>query len=360
MPTPPHPSRLSIVQALRGLAALIVVWHHFAGKGLSDLDVGIFKYTAPDGLYGVRIFFVISGFILPYSLWKGGYVRADYGRFILKRIVRLDPPYLASIAIALAAGYLATLSPLYHGVPFSISGVQLLLHLGYLNAFFGKPWIQPVFWTLAIEFQYYLILGIMFPLLRSANRLYFAGFVGLCAVSQCLVFKWAFLPIHWPFFLMGIVAFRYKARIIDAAEAIGWLLAFSCWAGLVSALWDQGGKFVPIETLPVAAIGVISALSIMYLDYGNRVMKFFGDISYSLYLFHVPIGGKIANLGTRFATNQFSALLVALFALAVSIGFAYAMYCWIEKPAQHFAGRIRYGGETSAFASAAETVSVAP
>src|ERR1039457_1104473 len=124
---PTNPARLSIVHTLRGPAALMVAWFHFVKCG--PLDLGIFKLTAPDGGYGVIIFYVISGFVLPYSLWKGGYVLADYGRFILKRIARLDPPYFASIAIVLSAAYLATLSPLYRGVPFSVSGLQLLLHI---------------------------------------------------------------------------------------------------------------------------------------------------------------------------------------------------------------------------------------
>jgi peptidoglycan/LPS O-acetylase OafA/YrhL len=68
-------------------------------------------FTAVSGLFCVEIFFVISGFILPYSLWKGGYVRRDYGKFILKRVVRLDPPYFGAIILALTAAYLTSLSP---------------------------------------------------------------------------------------------------------------------------------------------------------------------------------------------------------------------------------------------------------
>lgn len=336
----PHNSgRLSIVQILRGISAFIVVWHHFVGQNLSALDVGVFKFTDVDGMFGVRVFFVISGFVLPYSLWKGGYIFADFGRFLLKRIVRLDPPYIVSIAIALATGYLATLFPSSHAA-FSVSPLQLVLHLGYLNAFWGMPWIQPVYWTLAIEFQYYLILGFVFPLLRATSRLSFATFVVLCAVSQCLIFKLAFLPMHWPFFLMGIVAFRFKAQLIRPAEALGWLLLFAGWAVLTS------GFYTGYEVLPGVA-GAAAALCIMYVTYHNRVLTFLGDISYSLYLIHVPIGGRIVNLGSRYAAGPVSALMVALFAACVSIAAAYAMYRWVENPAQHFAGKIKYESRKS-------------
>jgi hypothetical protein len=92
-----------------------------------------------------------------------------------------------------------------------------------------------------------------------------------------------FLPFYWPFFLMGIAVFRYKLCKIPAWEAIVWILAFSCWA-FASALL----AFTDKTMLPGAAI----ALSIMYLEHGSRGTNFLGDISYSLYLIHIPIGGE--------------------------------------------------------------------
>ena len=54
------------------------------------------------GWAGVEVFFVISGFIIPFTLWQSGYRLKNYARFILKRIIRLDPPYLLSILLAIA------------------------------------------------------------------------------------------------------------------------------------------------------------------------------------------------------------------------------------------------------------------
>jgi peptidoglycan/LPS O-acetylase OafA/YrhL len=305
----------------------------------------------------VTIFFVISGFILPYSLWKGGFKLSDYGRFILKRIMRLDPPYFASIAIALATAYVATQFPLYRGVGFSISWTQLLLHVGYLNAFFGKPWIVSAYWTLAVEFQFYLILGLAFPFLKSSNRLQFCAFVGACVVSQRLLLSEAFLPYHWPLFLMGIVVFRYRSGIVDAGEAISWIVGFSCWMAF-AAVTDEarGWEMAMGHTI----IGTISALTIMYLEFGNPVMFFLGEISYSLYLIHSPIGSKVVNLAARYIDGPFPSLLVAFFATGISIGCAYALYRWVERPAQRLASKIRYAGETSEVQSVEPAASVSP
>ncbi len=338
--------RLAIIQTLRGVAALCVVVGHF----LSDLslNVGFFKVLAPDPGLGVTIFFVISGFVLPWSLWTSGYTPTSYLRFILKRVVRLDPPYFASIALALVLGYLSNLSPLHRGAPFAVSSSQLLLHIGYLNCFFGsKPWIIGVYWTLAIEFQYYLILGVIFPWIMSRNRLLFAGFVAICGLSQIAFSNRAFLPFNWPLFLMGIVVFRYKARLIQAPEAIAWILAFSCWVALVFPMGLGGNWTLAIEH---AAIGAVSALTIAYLEYGNRVVTFLGNISYSLYLLHWPIGIRFLYWGARHADNPFSALLVVIVATAVSIVCAYFMYRYIERPAMRWAGSIRYGSQKNTLA----------
>jgi peptidoglycan/LPS O-acetylase OafA/YrhL len=323
----------------------------------SNLHAGLFRITAPDPATGVTIFFVISGFILPYSLWRGGYVNKDYGRFILKRIARLDPPYFVSIAASLAIAYMATLVPVYRGVPFAVSGSQLLLHIGYLIPFFKAPWIIPVYWTLAIEFQYYVILGLVFPWILSGNRLLFTAFVAVCVVSQCVSFNSVFLPMHWPLFLMGIVVFRYKAHIISPSEALAWTAAFACWMVVASVI---GAPDDLVTIAPQAVVGAISALSIMYLAWGNSLTVFFADISYSLYLVHLPVGGRIVNLGARYATNPFSSVLVALAAVGGSIACAYPLYRWVEKPSQRLAGRIKYRAEAARFATSAAPVSQPP
>src|ERR1035441_2897196 len=69
------------------------VWYHCTvGSGV--IHDGWLYRSGKYGWLGVEIFFVISGFIIPYSLYKAGYRVSDFTRFLLKRIARLDPPYL--------------------------------------------------------------------------------------------------------------------------------------------------------------------------------------------------------------------------------------------------------------------------
>ena len=75
------------VDGLRALAVLSVLVFH------------AFPTLLPGGFIGVDVFFVISGFVLPLSLFNSGYRLPDAGRYLLKRFTRLFPPALASMCI---------------------------------------------------------------------------------------------------------------------------------------------------------------------------------------------------------------------------------------------------------------------
>jgi peptidoglycan/LPS O-acetylase OafA/YrhL len=91
MSQPVDKNHFAIIDSLRGIAALmVVVFHASIGLDKSWLS-GIASY----GKYGVIIFFVISGFIIPYSLYKSESKQTFRGmsNFLLRRVLRLNPPY---------------------------------------------------------------------------------------------------------------------------------------------------------------------------------------------------------------------------------------------------------------------------
>ncbi len=315
--------RMEGIQKLRGLAALAVTVYH------CSLNVRIpwphsFLSAAYFGMFGVQAFFVISGFILPYSLWKAGYVLSDAGKFLLKRLVRLDPPYLASVAVSIVALVLAARNG---GASFAISGPQIALHLGFLTIFSNYEWLNVVYWTLAIEFQFYLMLAISFPLLKNRYRwLIFGGLAGL----SLLVPGKAFLPIHSSHFLLGIGVFMFYTGASSRVEAVAWM-----GAAIAMELWQRGG----VET----AVGVTAAVLIVipWFQKHNPFLGFLGTISYSLYLVHTHVANKtLSLLGSHVQRILVLPLLVAV--LAVTIMVAWVFYRLIEKPSQDLASRIRY------------------
>ena len=75
------------VEYLRGLAALSVTWFHLT----NTYSLNWVRESGSLGWLGVEAFFVISGFIIPYSLHRSGYTLRDFPNFMLRRIVRLEP-----------------------------------------------------------------------------------------------------------------------------------------------------------------------------------------------------------------------------------------------------------------------------
>jgi peptidoglycan/LPS O-acetylase OafA/YrhL len=92
--------RLQSIQALRGLAALSVCLFHFLCANNNIAPPHFVHSAAEIGHFGITIFFVISGFVLPLSLFRGGYTLRAFPRFFAKRLIRLEPPYLVTVALA--------------------------------------------------------------------------------------------------------------------------------------------------------------------------------------------------------------------------------------------------------------------
>jgi peptidoglycan/LPS O-acetylase OafA/YrhL len=325
--------RLGTVDCLRGLAALAVVWYH-STVGSGVIHGGWLYSSGKYGWLGVEIFFVISGFIIPYSLHRAGYRVADFGRFLLKRMARLDPPYFAAILFCLALSYLVTLAPGFRGERPHYTWGQLAAHVAYINSFVHLRWVNVVFWSLGIEFQYYLLIGLAFPLLIARGCGVRFGFLGLLLLVSASIRDEALLFRYLPLFVAGILAFQSRVGLISTRGLLAGLAATAI-AG------------------PIAALGVATALVIRFVEIPSSKVTRFGSISYSLYLLHVPIAGKIMNLGGRFAhsTPALGALLVT--AVGASILAAAIFYRFVELPSQRLSSAIRYGEKRERFESGA-------
>jgi peptidoglycan/LPS O-acetylase OafA/YrhL len=322
--------RHSVLDALRGLAALGVAWFHFTNGNPSFLSPGFVKNSGALGWLGVEVFFVISGFIIPFVLDRGGYRIGDYGIFLLKRIVRLDPPYVVSIAIVIILALASSMAPNFQGVPFHFSLPQLLLHFGYINVFFGYPWFNPVFWSLAIELQYYLLIGLVFPFLNSKAPVCRYGTMAMLAVTSFVVPETQFVPYWLVLFLFGIVTFHKQKGLINGLQ---YLFVLSVVSVLSLARYGYLITFVAFAT----------ALTIAFLRVSHRhPLVFFGHISYSLYLIHAPIGGRIVNLGNRYVHAGAGEAVVLMLALGGSICAAWLLHRWVERPAQAWSASIKY------------------
>jgi peptidoglycan/LPS O-acetylase OafA/YrhL len=150
----PSGSRLAWLDALRGFAALCVVFDH--GSTLLLQPARDFLYHVLNlGQYGVFVFFLVSGYIVPASLERKGSVRS----FWVSRAFRLYPMYLVAIALSALAYYthFGTVNGAEHHPLASVTSWALMLP----NLLTGTN-VPNVVWTLSYEMVFYLLLAALF------------------------------------------------------------------------------------------------------------------------------------------------------------------------------------------------------
>jgi peptidoglycan/LPS O-acetylase OafA/YrhL len=253
----------------------------------------------------------------------------------VRRVVRLEPPYLVSIFLVLVLTLVASLIPQFKGTTDGLMDPwRIAAHLFYLIPLTGYEWLQPVYWTLAFEFAFYLSIGILFPAVAGNRQ---RGSFFLLSVACWLGVAFIGLPARVLLFVMGFAVFR---RLILGDPALRNLLivAASFVVMAYTGAWLE------------ASVGSVVVLSLWHHDrlpaLPGRLAKSLGGlglISYSLYLIHVPVGGRVVNLGKRFIDSEWQYLLLSIFALLVCF-FVAALICrLVELPAQKFARTVSLG-----------------
>ena len=274
-------TKLEALQVLRALAAIGVMCFH--GASLFEKFTGsawLGRYLRP-GVFGVDVFFVLSGFIIHFTGGGAGGTR----EFLLKRFIRLYPVYWIVLALLLAGFALAPNAQMpQHG------NFEALLSSALL-------WPSPhqilvVAWTLVFEVWFYLLYGLLF----FRSRLLFYAALSACFAVGCAkqilgirLGSFALDAFMSPIvgeFLLGCVAAALFARFSGRGSRVA--LGVGA-AGLAAA---YAGEVAGLSFSRVAAFGVPSAL----LIYGAAALRwrwprplvFLGDASYSLYLLHEP------------------------------------------------------------------------
>jgi peptidoglycan/LPS O-acetylase OafA/YrhL len=184
----PKHSRLAWLDALRGFAALCVVFDH--GSTLMLMPIRDFLYRWLDlGEYGVFVFFLISGYIIPASLERRGSVRG----FWTSRLFRLYPMYLVALVIAAVAyqtGYGTVRGAEHHPLQSVFAWLLMLPNL------LTGPNVPNVTWTLSYEMVFYLLLVALFSWGVHRHSGWYAGTFAVGAVALGGVLPMALLT-HW-------------------------------------------------------------------------------------------------------------------------------------------------------------------
>jgi peptidoglycan/LPS O-acetylase OafA/YrhL len=318
--------RIKHIDILRGLAAVSVTLFHLTGS------CNLSKQTAQYGSFGwvgVEIFFVISGFILPYSMYMAKYRLEEFGRFMRKRIWRVYPAYLATIVIGIIMALIT-----HRQLP---SAVAMIAHLLFLNRLLGYSWISVVFWTLAIEFQFYILIGLLYDGFTKSYIKSLFLILALILISLLLKYIWVnndVLVFYWfPFFALGVLLFNKNFNAMPSTAF--WIAVLT----IIIYIYFEFG-------LPETLAGIFALFFILFYKSNssklNRALLWLGKISYSLYLIHWELGRAGVSIARRVPILGHSDGFRLMVGFIVSISSAYLLFIFIEKYSIQYANRIKY------------------
>jgi peptidoglycan/LPS O-acetylase OafA/YrhL len=394
--------RLAWLDLLRGIAALAVVFDHLGYYVLQHVRNEIYHWFDP-GNYGVFVFFIISGYIVPASLERKGSVRT----FWVSRLFRLYPLYLLAVGIAVALYFVHFGSLRGEG---SDPEASILSQLLMMSNVLGGQNLPSVVWSLSYEMVFYLLITALFiarihkrsswyalgfgvaavmiggllpqayfthnlatprlialvadfavlaglalaVVLRGMSRLLGAALAALVAVAL-LAFNGGWI---WPWEALSILALMFTGTMFYRAEqgqypwrraiAIGvTVLGLTIAAGLWhSHAW---GMSASAETLwerrwfsafVLAGLTFGAGLAVRHIRF-PRALTWLGLISFSVYLLHPLLIEVYNHFSWTHHHHHFwlQALLAAAF-LAVLIAVSSVTYLVVERPMQNVGRRV--------------------
>lgn len=343
--------RLGHIDALRGIAAFLVMIQHTLEivsvhpgaplwfRSLSDaISFSYFNF----GRAGVIAFFLISGFVVPFSLKEP---RA-LGAFAISRFFRLYPAYWLSLLISV------TLLPALALNHFPLK--QVLANVTMLQFALRQPDVIGAYWTLFIEMAFYgcCALWFLFGVLRSARFLVVTtiGFLGLALVTAFVRYHHphAPLPVGYINFLAAMhIGMITRLALLEGDALARRLLAPIVALALILAVpiaWLAYSKTPEIEPWFAGIAGIYVGYALFFFcvtqrAFANRVTLYLGGISYSFYLFH----GLLLRLGRPigFALPWWQgALVILLFASVLSMIVATFVFEFVERPSVKIGHRL--------------------
>lgn len=355
--------RNDAIQGLRAIAALLVVASHailmlveFGG----NTDPADIQLSWMLGEAGVRVFFIISGFIMMSTMSAGFGVAGTPSGFVWRRFIRIVPIYWIATLM-----YAARLS--LGGTPPEMPDLlRSLFFIPYVNA---EGIYRPVYglgWTLNYEMFFYLLFAIALFARRAAGIAFIlatlvllvgagtAGMLNVCSNRFCEAgrFYEKFIILYFATGILLALAReslqrRGRFRGISTQAAIMLcaliVLGYSAYVMLTPAAapWVQ-----TIVCTTMAGLCVFSSTSSPTVRYLPIVLAL-GDASYSIYLTHGFIMGTAGRLWAHFFDARGQIFFIILLVIAASV-VGLMTYRWVEKP---ILGRLRSFGKPSSLRS---------
>lgn len=323
-------NKIPVLDSIRAFSALAVCLFHFVCTTKNFIHNQTINDFFSTGKFGVQSFFVISGFVIPWSMYHSGYKLKHVFKFLYKRFLRLEPPYIVSIILAIIFIWIRNTYYVNNGNETGINLNQIFLHVGYLIPFQEThQWLNSVYWTLAIEFQYYIFMTVAFVLI-SGKLINLRWLLYALCLGGTFLGSDQLLPFWLPYFLLGIVLYLFKTKQITAVE-FGIVIAIS----FILLFFRYPFFMLIYASIPVFFILFFERMKIIAL---NSIGKY----SYSLYLLHSIIGSAFVNVCSHYVTDSITKFIVIMAGLFISILSAFLLYRTIELPSQRLSSSVKY------------------
>lgn len=343
--------RIAALDGVRGLMTILVLLSHYFAEIANGIPVlGL-------GWFAVHMFFVLSGFLIGRLIIEKMDCDNFSSVFVMRRVCRTIPSYMISVALIFAALWIFRAEPwthFEHEFPkWSYFTFTQNIFMAITNDV-GVYWLAPT-WTLALEEQLYALLPLVFFL--APRRLWLPLLIGvalLAVVLRALVFMtgsvgpiWALvlLPTRGDVLVVGVIAaVIYKERIVDLSRFDMLLRSAPVVLLFATVLLIA---IDPIERILFNIFGpllVSTGFACLLLAmvrgapeakrFDNRFLKFFGHISYCVYLTHVMVLGLMHGLilNAKPELSNLRQWLVTIAALGVAVAVGWVMTVLIEVP----------------------------
>lgn len=352
------------VDALRGVAAVSVALYHVRTDlwvGWGAIQANPEAYSQMDRILswlgvpmrfmgaGVLLFFVISGFCIhrPQAARVGGGASGpDWSRFMVRRVLRIYPPYL--MALVLSGLVLAW----NQGSP--IAGVdRLLVSLTMLQNYWppgGQISTNPSLWSLPVEMELYLVYPLAWWLGRRIGWTMVLGFAIMISLAGQYFslhgVRWlgASFPCFWALWCAGAWLAERSCR--NRLPNWNWRWCAGLVATLLAAVLSD--QVTLINCLSIWLWGLVSVLALIWAVHRSKsgtggwisLAAWIGTFSYSLYLIHYPLFHLAGEVWRRQFGAKPASLAMALVGVLLVIPIAWLFHRWIEAPSHRLARRM--------------------
>jgi len=291
--------RIVFLDAMRGIAALMVVYFHYSTNFFKHypgfLPKSDWLFDFKFGGAGVELFFIISGFVILMTLEKSKKLKD----FIISRLSRLYPPYWFAIILTSAV---VAIFPITHGPVLTLS--QKLANLLMFHTWIGIPNVDGVYWTLGLELVFYTIMAILYVLkvFQNTTGKVFWIFNGLFIIQLTLKF-YPDLTNLLPFSFLKVLLDHFTLRGYGSLFMAGMLFyegykdSFKPLLLIQLAVCLLQYEVINYNLVPEHCVIAPLFFLLFYVScigkagfIENKFLIFIGSISYSLYLIHAYVG----------------------------------------------------------------------